>query len=89
MTETEELVLRRDALADALEEARVKTAARERARADVLRELEARRTALLAEIAALEEAVATLEAKLVDVDEAWTTATREAAAAKAHLRGLA
>ncbi|MDP1830231.1 MAG: hypothetical protein Q8L48_43605 [Archangium sp.] len=88
MTETEELVIRRDALAEALEKARAQTAAREEERVNALGELEARRVALASQVAALEEELAALEAKLVDVDDAWRTATREAAAAQAHLRGL-
>jgi predicted RNase H-like nuclease (RuvC/YqgF family) len=88
MTETEELVIRRDALKEALEKARAQTAAREDERVSALGELEAQRAALQSEVAALEEEVAALEAKLVDVDDAWRTATREAAAAKAHLAGL-
>ena len=88
MTETEELVIRRDALAEALAKARAQTAAREEERVSALGELEARRTALASRVAALEAEVGALEAVMEDVNDAWKNATLEAAAAKAHLAGL-
>jgi predicted RNase H-like nuclease (RuvC/YqgF family) len=88
VTETEELVIRRDALKQALETAREQVAARETERRSALAELEAQRAALLTEIATLEESVAALEATTEAIDDAWRTATTEAAAAKAYLKGL-
>lgn len=88
MTETEELISRRDALKEALERARKDVAAREAERTGVLAELQAQRDALAAEVAALQEKVDSLETTIAEANEAWKTATREAAGARSHLEEL-
>ena len=89
VTEAEELVIRRDALRQALATAREQVIAREAERHAVLAELEAQRSALRSEVAALEEKVNALEASMESIDDAWRAATNEAAAAKAYLKDLA
>jgi outer membrane murein-binding lipoprotein Lpp len=88
MTANQELVIRRDALQEELQAVRALVAAREEERSRVLGELEASRAVLVTEVKGLAQAVAALEAVMDGVNDAWSSATREAAAAKAHLAGL-
>ena len=88
MTDHDELQSRREALQQALAAAREQVATRDAARAEALAELEARRAELESEVAALEGELSALEATSDEITEAWTTARRDAAGAKAHLKEL-
>lgn len=85
MTETEELISRRDALKAALADARSQVAKREEERVSALSDLEERRVFLVREVAMLQERLDALSEALIVVDDEWRTATREAAGAMAHL----
>lgn len=89
MTETEELTLRRDTLAQELEKARRDVAAREAERKTVLGALEAERDERLNAVGELQREVDELEGELLELEEEWETASREAAGAKAYLKALA
>ena len=88
MTETEELISRRDALKEALKEARHDVAAREDERTFALAELETQRAALAAEVAVLQAEFDSLETNLAELNEDWGRTTKEAAGARAHLEEL-
>lgn len=88
MTETEELTLRRDTLKEELEKARRDVEAREAERKTVLAELQAEHDELLREVTGLQREVDELEGSMLELEEAWKTATREAAGAKQHLEAL-